>query len=158
MRAKIEEKDRYAALVLKEEGYSIRQIAEKLGRSHSCIINIIQRYKETRSNNDRPRTERNKISNDRDVRSLVRLMKENRQASSTDLSTKWTLSNGLKASPRTMAAVNSENKKTFIEPSTATNLNVTTDSITQNFVVYNDDTPNAGAKNGAHQEMLVVFE
>ena len=46
MRAKIEEKDRYAALVLKEEGYSIRQIAKKLGRSHSCIINIIQRYKD----------------------------------------------------------------------------------------------------------------
>ncbi|XP_065671825.1 uncharacterized protein LOC136089694 [Hydra vulgaris] len=105
MRAKIEEKDRYAALVLKEEGYSIRQIAEKLGRSQSCIINIIQRYKETRSINDRHRTGRNKISNDRDVRSLVRLMKENRQASSTDLSTKWTLSNGLKASPRTVRKV-----------------------------------------------------
>ncbi|XP_065671805.1 uncharacterized protein LOC136089680 [Hydra vulgaris] len=105
MRAKIKEKDRYAALVLKEEGYSIRQIAEKLGRSHSCIINIIQRYKKTRSINDRHRTGRNKISNDRDVRSLVRLMKENRQASSTDLSTKWTLSNGLKASPRTVQRV-----------------------------------------------------
>ncbi|XP_004212055.3 uncharacterized protein LOC101238731 [Hydra vulgaris] len=105
MRAKTEKKDRYAAFVLKEEGYSIRQIAERLGRSHSCIINIIQRYKETGSINDCPRTGRNKISNDRDVRSLVRLMKENRQASSTDLSTKWTLSNGLKASPRTVQRV-----------------------------------------------------
>ena len=105
MRAKIEEKDRYTALVLKEEGYSIRQIAKKLGRSHSCIINIIQGYKETRSVNDRHRTGRNKISNDRDVRSLVRLMKENRKASSTDLSTKWTLSNALKASPRTVRRV-----------------------------------------------------
>ncbi|XP_065658276.1 uncharacterized protein LOC136082780 [Hydra vulgaris] len=105
MCAKIGEKDRYTALVLKEKGYSIRQIAEKLGRSHSCIINLIQRYKETRSINDRHRTGRNKISNDRDVCSLVRLMKENRQASSADLSTKWTLSNGLKASPRTMRRV-----------------------------------------------------
>ncbi|XP_065664565.1 uncharacterized protein LOC136086209 [Hydra vulgaris] len=105
MRAKIEEKDRYAALVLKEEGYSIRQITEKPGRSHYCIINIIQRYKETRSINDRHRTGRNKISNDHNVRLLVRLMKENRQASSTDLSSKWTQSNGLKASTRTVRRV-----------------------------------------------------
>ncbi|XP_065654786.1 uncharacterized protein LOC136081400 [Hydra vulgaris] len=105
MRAKIEKKDRYVAFVLKEEGYSIRQAAEKLGRSHSCIVNIIQRYKETRSINDRHRTGRNKISNDRDVRSLVILMKENRQEPSRDLSMKWTLSNGLKASPKTVRRV-----------------------------------------------------
>ncbi|XP_065675851.1 uncharacterized protein LOC136092061 [Hydra vulgaris] len=102
MHAKIEEKDRYAALVLKEEGYSIRRIAEKFGRSHSCIINIIQRYKETRSINDRHRTGRNKILNNHDVRSSVRIMKENRQASSTGLSMKYTMSNGPKAIPRTV--------------------------------------------------------
>ena len=43
------------------------------------------------------------------------------------------------------------------EPSTATNLNVTTDSITENFVVYNDDTPSAGATNGAYQEYMLYL-
>ena len=42
------------------------------------------------------------------------------------------------------------------EPLTATNLNVTTDSITENFV-YNDDTPSAGATNGAYQECMLYL-
>ena len=47
MRAKIETQDRYKALFLSEQGYSLRQIAEQLGRPHSCVSNILKRYNET---------------------------------------------------------------------------------------------------------------
>ena len=105
MRAKIEEKDRYAVLILREEGYSMKQIADKLQRSSSCIHNILQRFKETGSVNDRHRSGRPQISNERDQRHLIRLVKENRRLSSTELANKWTLSSGCVASPRTVRKV-----------------------------------------------------
>ena len=53
MVAKLNEKDKYAAILLSEDGYSCRQIAEKLNRHHSTISNILKRYKETGSVKER---------------------------------------------------------------------------------------------------------
>ena len=105
MRAKIETQDRYKALFLSEQGYSLRQIAEQLGRPHSCVSNILKRYNETGCINDRRRTGRNKIANARDIRVLINLVKKKRTASSTVLANSWETSSGASASPRTMRKI-----------------------------------------------------
>ena len=105
MRAKIETQDRYKALFLSEQGYSLRQIAEQLGRPHSCVSNILKRYNETGCINDRRRTGRNKIANARDIRVLINLVKKKRTASSTVLANSWETSSGASASPRTVRKI-----------------------------------------------------
>ena len=105
MVAKLNEKDKYAAILLSEDGYSCRQIAEKLNRHHSTISNILKRYNETGSVKERHRSGRPPISNARDQRHLIKIMKENRRQSSTELAKQWELSNGKQASARTVRRV-----------------------------------------------------
>ena len=102
MRAKISEKERYAAIILREEGLSMREIGRKLGKHHTCIRNILNRYSETGRVIDRHRSGRPTIATARDVRALTNLVKKNRRASSTTLAADWVLSCGKKASPRTV--------------------------------------------------------
>jgi len=110
MRAKIEEKSRYAAIILREEGYSLREIAQKLGfKSDSTVRTILDRYKETGLVKDRYRCGRPKISNDRNNRILIRLMKQNRKLSSTELAKQWIIDGNVLASPRSVRRVLHDN-------------------------------------------------
>jgi transposase len=72
MVARIEEKDKYTAIFLRDQGYSVRKIAEKLNRHHSAISNILKRYDETGSVQERHRSGRPPISNARDQRLYIR--------------------------------------------------------------------------------------
>ena len=55
-RAKIANMDRMRAIVLREQGHSMRQIAEQLKRSVSCVHRLISRFEETKSIQDRHRS------------------------------------------------------------------------------------------------------
>ena len=93
-RSKISNEDRMRALVYHEQGFSLRQIAGIINRPNSCIHNIIQRFKETNSISDRHRCGRPTISTPRDDRTLMRLVKKNRQSPSQVLAQQWKLSSG----------------------------------------------------------------
>ena len=68
--------DRVKAVLLGEQGKSFSQIGNELNRTKSCIKTIIDRYNETKSYDDRPRSGRPKISTPKDDRLLVRLAKK----------------------------------------------------------------------------------
>ena len=70
-----------------------RAISTFIGASISTINNIIKRYKETGSIEDRYRPGRPRISSPRDDRELVRIVSKNRRLSSQNLSHLWKLSN-----------------------------------------------------------------
>ena len=101
----IPETDRIVACTLHKEGYTYRQIAERIGCSFQHVGYILKRFQETGMFEDRHRTGRPKIYTDRDARNLTKLVKENRKASSSLLATKWELSSGAKASARTVRCV-----------------------------------------------------
>lgn len=90
------------AIYMHSNGHSYQEIADELGHSKSSIHYLVKKYEETGSINDRYRPGRPKISNERDDRQLVRLIRKNRQATSLELSKKWILSNGKTASPSTV--------------------------------------------------------
>lgn len=105
MRTKIGETDRYKALLMNKQGFSLRQIAASINRSHSCVDTILKRYKETGSIEDRFRSGRPTISNAEENRQLVRIMKKNRQKSSMELAKLWDIKENVTASPRTVRRV-----------------------------------------------------
>ena len=105
MRAKVEDKDCYVALYLKKQGFSNNEIAKQLNRHHKTIGNILKRYQETGSIKHRHRSGRPKISNARDNRALIKLMKENRTQSSSQLAVQWKLGSDKQASARTVRRV-----------------------------------------------------
>ena len=79
MRAKMEENDRCTVLILREEGYSMKQIAEILQRSSLCIHNTLPGFKENFSANDRFRSGRPQISNERNQCHHMCMVKENQR-------------------------------------------------------------------------------
>ena len=99
MRAKMSTQERYAALTLSEEGYSQRQITLRLGTSPSVINRLLHRHKETGCVQERHRSGRRKLASPRDIRNLLRIMKKNRQQSSTELAALWQLSSGKRVVP-----------------------------------------------------------
>ena len=70
--------DRIKAVAMSQQGKSFAAIGRELNRSKSCIKRIIDRYNETNSYKDRPKTGRPQISTAKDDRNLVRLVKKNR--------------------------------------------------------------------------------
>ena len=101
----IPETDRIVACAHHKEGFSYRQIVERICCCYKAVGNIVNRFKETKMFEDRHRTGRPKIYTDRDARNLTRLVRANRTASSSLIATKWQLSSGAKASPRTVSHV-----------------------------------------------------
>ncbi|CAF0813846.1 unnamed protein product [Brachionus calyciflorus] len=63
--------DRIKAVTLCQQGKSFAAIGKELNRSKSCIKRIFDRYNETNSYKDRPRTGRLRISTAKDDRNLV---------------------------------------------------------------------------------------
>ena len=89
-------------IALYSEGYSFRRISERLGVPKSTASDIVNRFKTTNSVENCHRSGRPPICTPRDERNLIRLVTQNRRASSTQLSHEWKLSNGKQASPSTV--------------------------------------------------------
>lgn len=86
-------KKRAAALTLRKEGFSYREIASKLGggATHLGVLKLCKKFEATGSLADRPRKGRKRISTDRDDRTLLRLAVNNRRLSSSKLAQMWTI-------------------------------------------------------------------
>ncbi len=89
-------------IALYSEGYPFRRISERLGVPKSTASDIVNRFKTTNSVENCHRSGRPPICTPRDERNLIRLVTQNRRASSTQLSHEWKLSNGKQASPSTV--------------------------------------------------------
>ncbi|CAF1087238.1 unnamed protein product [Brachionus calyciflorus] len=83
---------------MRKQGKTLETIGRELNRAISCIKRIIDRYNETNSYKDRPRSGRPRISTQKDDRNLIRLLKKNRTEPSHVLANQWKLSNGKTAS------------------------------------------------------------
>ena len=90
--------DRIKAVILRQQGKSFADIGRELNRAKSCIKKIVDRFNETQSYEDRPRSGRPRISTPKDDRNLVRLVKKNRTEPSHVVANQWKLSNGKTAS------------------------------------------------------------
>ena len=93
---------RSIVILLHNEGFSFRQIAERTGVPKSTANEIVKRFNDTKSIFDRHRSGRPSISTPRDDRNLINMVKKNRRATSTQLSQQWKLSNGRIAHPSTV--------------------------------------------------------
>ncbi len=89
-------------LMLWNEGYSFSKIADALGVPKTTAHWIVKRLQQTNSLHNRHRSGRPSISRPREDRNLIRLVQENRRASSTTLLQEWQLSSGKTASPSTV--------------------------------------------------------
>ncbi|CAF0891148.1 unnamed protein product, partial [Brachionus calyciflorus] len=90
--------DRNKAVTMRQQGKTLETIGRELNRAFSRIKRIIDRYNETNSYKDRPRSGRLRISTQKDDRNLIRLVKKNRTEPSHALANQWKLSNGETAS------------------------------------------------------------
>ncbi|CAF0715322.1 unnamed protein product [Brachionus calyciflorus] len=77
---------------MRQQGKTVETIGRELNRAISCIKRIIDRYNETNSYKDRPRSGRPRISTQKDDRNLIRLVKKNRTEPSHVLANQWKLS------------------------------------------------------------------
>lgn len=84
-------KKRAVAVTLRKEGYTFREIAEKVGggASASGVLRICKKFAESGSVVDKPRAGRPRVSTERDDRELVRLSLENRRKSLQLLRHEW---------------------------------------------------------------------
>ena len=101
-RAKISNMDRMRAIILHEQGHSMRKIAEELKRSVSCVHRLVSRFEETKSIQDRHRSGRPPVSTPRDDRVLARIQKKNRTTPSHEIAKLWKEHSGVSASPSTV--------------------------------------------------------
>ena len=81
-----------------QEGKSAREIGKIIKRSHSSVLTIIKRFKETKSYVDRHCSGRPRLTTPNDDRLLIRLAKKNRTMLSHELRREWKLLNGRQAS------------------------------------------------------------
>ena len=64
-RRRLSHDDRIKIVVLREEGYSLAEIASRIKTSRSCVSKTLSRLRETGSVDDRRRSGRPKISSQR---------------------------------------------------------------------------------------------
>jgi transposase len=96
------ENKRYKIIHLKEEGYSMRQIAAKVPCSLSTVVRTLKRFSETNSIADRRRSGRLRKTSLREDRLLHRISLSNRKLNSTQILKQWTLTSNLIVYPRTV--------------------------------------------------------
>ena len=92
-------------IAINEQNFSRRKIAKHLNTTHATVSRIINRYHEYNTTKDIPLPGRPRISNERNERSLIRILKKNRKLSSTNLSRKWQEASGVVNSARTIRRV-----------------------------------------------------
>ncbi|CAF0974816.1 unnamed protein product [Brachionus calyciflorus] len=89
---------RIKAVTILQQEKALETIRRELNRAISCIKRIIDRYNETNSYKDRPKSGRPRIFTQKDDRNLIRLVKKNRTVLSHVLANERKLSNGKTAS------------------------------------------------------------
>lgn len=84
-------KKRAVAVTLREEGYTLQEVANRIGgnATASGVRKVCLKFKQTGKVADRARIGRPRISTQRDDRKLVRLTQANRRKSSTQLMVEW---------------------------------------------------------------------
>ena len=88
--------------VLREEGYSTTQIANRVKCSQSAVSKTLTRLKETGSVDDRKRSGRPRISNPREDRALVCISLNDRKLTSPQLKREWEETCGVVCSASTI--------------------------------------------------------
>lgn len=80
-------KKRSIAITLRDEGYTYRQVAERLGgkATFSAVRKLCMKFDDTKAVIDRPRTGRPRLTSKRDDRNLVRLSVADRHKSAKQL-------------------------------------------------------------------------
>ena len=92
-------------IAMNEQNFSSRKIAKHLNTTHATVSRIINRYHEYNTIENLPRPGRPSISNERNERSLIRIVKKKKKLSSTDRSRKWQEASGVVNSARTIRRV-----------------------------------------------------
>ena len=89
-------------VVLRDEGYSLQQIASKLKCNRSIVCRALAKQRACGTVNDRKRSGRPRISMPRDDRTLQRICLHNRRFTSSHLKREWEQSSGVTSSARTV--------------------------------------------------------
>ena len=112
--------DRVKVVHFHQKGKSAREIGKVIKLSHSSVLTIIKRFKETKPYVDRHHSGRLRLTTPNDDRLLIRLAKKNRTIPSDELRREWKLSNGCQASAslvrRKLLANNMLWKKAVLKP------------------------------------------
>ncbi|GFW80592.1 transposable element Tcb1 transposase [Trichonephila clavipes] len=96
------ENKRYKIIHLKEEGYSMRQIAAKVPCGLSTVVRTLKRFSETNFIADRGRSGRPRKTSLREDRLLHRISLSNRKLNSPKILKQWTLASNVNVCPRTV--------------------------------------------------------
>ncbi|GFW50264.1 HTH_Tnp_Tc3_2 domain-containing protein [Trichonephila clavipes] len=96
------ENKRYKIIHLKEEGYSMRQIAAKVPCGLSTVVRTSKRFSEKNYIADRGRSGRPRKTSLREDRLLHRISLSNRKLNSSQILKQWTLTSNVSVLPRTV--------------------------------------------------------
>ncbi|GFV20288.1 hypothetical protein TNCV_2737621 [Trichonephila clavipes] len=96
------ENKRYKIIHLKEEGYSMRQIADKVPCGLSTVVRTLKRFSETNFIADRRRSGRSRKISLSENRLLHRISLSNRKLNSSQILKHWTLTSNMCVGPRTV--------------------------------------------------------
>ncbi|GFV97516.1 HTH_Tnp_Tc3_2 domain-containing protein [Trichonephila clavipes] len=96
------ENKRYKITHLKEEGYSMRQIAAKVPCGLFTVVRTLKRLSETNFIAVKGRSGRPRKTSLREDRLLHRISLSNRKLNSSQILKQWTLTPNVRVSPRTV--------------------------------------------------------
>ncbi|GFW23161.1 hypothetical protein TNCV_3802611 [Trichonephila clavipes] len=96
------ENKRYKIIHLKDEGYSMRQIAAKVPCGLSTVVGTLKRFSETNFIADRGRSGRPRKTSLREDRLLHRISLSNKKLNSSQILKQWTLTTNMSVCPRTV--------------------------------------------------------
>ncbi|GFU86644.1 hypothetical protein TNCV_2268451 [Trichonephila clavipes] len=99
------ENKRYKTIRLKEEGYSMRQIATKVPSGPSTVVKTLKRFSETNFIADGGRSGRPRKTSLREDKLLLRISLSNRKLNSSQILKQWTLTPNVSVCPRTVRAI-----------------------------------------------------
>ena len=94
--------DRVKMVVLRDEGYSLQEIASKLKCNRSTVCRTLAKQRTCGTVDDRKKSGRPRISTPRDDRALQRICLHNRRFTSSHLKREWEQSSGVTSSSRTV--------------------------------------------------------
>jgi transposase len=99
-------KKRAIAVTLRKEGYTYRQVAERLGgnATFSAVRKLFMKFNETQAVTDRPRTGRRRLTSKRDDRNLVRMSLADRHKNAKELMADWGANCGVHTVRRRLVA------------------------------------------------------
>ena len=94
--------ERVKIQVLRDKGYFLAAIADKVKCSRICVSKTLLRVKETGTLKDSDRRGRPRISSSREDRALARIIIQNRRLTSAHLKREWQDTSGVVSSARTV--------------------------------------------------------